>query len=133
MSAILLNIQDFEADNLSEANFWMKPTAPKPLYKIKSFNAAMERLSINEIHQGVGELKGWEMTGHAITKEFRFKDFKEAMDFVNKTAEEAERADHHPDILIRYNKVTITLTTHAAHGITHNDFKLAKIIEQLNL
>jgi len=53
------------------------------------------------------------------------------MGFVNKIAEEAERTDHHPDMLIRYNKVTVTLTTHVAHGLTHNDFKLAKIIEQL--
>lgn len=108
-------------------------TAPKPLYKIKLCNAAMEHLSIKEIHEGLEKLKDWDMTGHAITKEFRFKDFKEAMEFVNKIAEEAERIDHHPDILIRFNKVTITLTTHVAHGLTHNDFKLAKIIEQLNL
>ena len=82
----------------------------------------MEHLSIKEIHNGLEELKGWELTGNEITKEFRFKDFKEAMDFVNKTAEEAERIDHHPDMLIRYNKVTITLTTHVAHGLTHHDF-----------
>lgn len=91
----------------------------------------MEHMSINEIHQSLEELKGWELTGNEITKEFRFKDFKEAMEFVNKIAEEAERIDHHPDIFIRFNKVTITLTTHVAHGLTHNDFKLARVIEQL--
>jgi len=91
----------------------------------------MEHLSIKEIHDRLEELKGWELIGHEITKEFRFKDFKEAMEFVNKIAEEAERINHHPDILIKYNKVDITLTTHDAGGLTYKDFKLARVIEQL--
>ena len=91
----------------------------------------MEHLSIKEIHDRLDELKGWEMTGNEITKEFHFKNFKEAMEFVQKIGEEAEREHHHPDIFIRYNKVTITLTTHDAGGLTYKDFKLAKIIEQL--
>ena len=91
----------------------------------------MEHLSIKEIHERLEELKDWELIGHEITKQFRFKDFKDAMVFVNKTAEEAERINHHPDIFVRYNKVTIALTTHSAGGLTYNDFKLAKIIEQL--
>ena len=91
----------------------------------------MEHLSIKEIHEHLEEIKGWEMVGHEITKEFHFKSFKEAMEFANKVAEEAERINHHPDILIRYNKVALTLTTHIAHGLTYEDFKLAKIIEQL--
>ena len=91
----------------------------------------MEHLSIKEIHERLEELKDWELIEHQITKEFHFKDFKEAMEFVNKIAEEAERIDHHPDILIRYNKVSITLTTHSAGGLTYKDFKLAKVIEQL--
>ena len=88
----------------------------------------MEHLSIKEIHERLEELKGWELIGNEITKEFHFNSFKDAMEFVNKIAEEAERVDHHPDILISYNKVTITLTTHSAGGLTYNDFKLAKII-----
>jgi len=91
----------------------------------------MEHLSIKEVHEGLDELKDWDLIGHEIKKEFHFKDFKSAMEFVNKIAEEAERIDHHPDMLIRYNKVTITLTTHIAHALTHHDFKLARIIEQL--
>jgi len=91
----------------------------------------MEHLSIKEIHDRLEELKDWEMTGHEITKEFNFKNFKEAMEFVQKVGEEAEREHHHPDIFIRYNKVTITLTTHSANGLTYKDFKLAKVIEQL--
>ena len=91
----------------------------------------MEHLSIKEIHDGLMELDGWELIGSEITKEFHFNDFKEAMEFVQHVGEEAERKHHHPDIFIRYNKVTLTLTTHDAGGLTHDDFKLAKIIEQL--
>lgn len=91
----------------------------------------MEHLSIKEIHDRLEELKGWEMTGSEISKEFNFENFREAMEFAQKVGEEAEREHHHPDILIRYNKVTTTLTTHDANGLTYKDFKLAKIIEQL--
>ena len=91
----------------------------------------MEHLSIKEIYERLEELNGWELTGNEITKEFHFSNFKEAMEFVQKVGEEAEREHHHPDIFMRYNKVTITLTTHSAGGLTYKDFKLAKIIEQL--
>ena len=91
----------------------------------------MEHLSIKEIHERLEELKDWELIGHEITKEFHFKDFKEAMEFVQNVGQESERENHHPDIFIRYNKATITLTTHDAGGLTYKDFKLAKIIEQL--
>lgn len=91
----------------------------------------MEHLSIKEIHDRLEELKDWEMIGNEITKEFKFNNFKEAMEFVQKVGEEAEREHHHPDILIKYSKVIITLTTHSAKGLTYKDFKLAKIIEQL--
>ena len=92
----------------------------------------MEHLSIKDIHDRLMELEGWEMSDHAsIFKEFEFANFKEVMEFAQKVGEEAQRENHHPDILIRYNKITITLTTHDANGLTYKDFKLAKIIEQL--
>ena len=91
----------------------------------------METLSINEIYQRLEQLKGWELTGNEITKDFQFNDFKEAMEFVNKIAAEAERVQHHPDITIRYNKVRIAVTTHSDSGLTYQDFELAKVIEQL--
>jgi len=91
----------------------------------------MEHLSIKEIHDRLEELNGWEMTGREIVKEFSFESFKEAMEFVRKIGEEAERENHFPDILIKYNKVTIASTTHSIGGLTYKDFKLAKIIEQL--
>lgn len=92
----------------------------------------MEHLSIKEIHDRLQELNGWEMSDHtSIFKEFGFADFKEAMEFAQKVGEEAQRQNHHPDILIQYKKVTLTLTTHDANGLTYKDFKMARIIEQM--
>ena len=91
----------------------------------------MEHLSIREVHDRLEELKDWELIGHELTKEFQFNDFKEAMEFVQKVGEEAERQHHFPDIFIRNNKVTINLTTQDAGGLTYMDFKMAKIIEQM--
>lgn len=68
-----------------------------------------------------------------IEKEFKFKDFKEAMIFVNKVAEIAEEQGHHPDIEIEYNKVEIELTTHAINGLSVNDFILASKIDEITL
>ena len=91
----------------------------------------MEHLSIKEIYDRLQELNGWDMHGFEITKEFEFNEFKEAVDFVHKVGEEAERQQHHPDIKINNKKVSITLTTHDAGGLTYKDFKMAKVIEQM--
>lgn len=66
-----------------------------------------------------------------IKRELKFKDFKEAMSFVNKVADLAEAEGHHPDLYIFYNKVTIELTTHFIGGLTENDFILASKIDTL--
>ena len=71
---------------------------------------------------------GWENNGKEITKAYKFKDFAEAMAFVNKVAGLAEAADHHPDIDIRYNKVRLMLSTHSAGSLTEKDFSLARQI-----
>ena len=92
----------------------------------------MEPLSIKDVHDRLQELKGWEMPSHTeISKEFEFANFREAMDFVQKVGEESERQHHYPDILIRNNKVLLTLTTHEDGGLTYMDFKMARIIEQM--
>ena len=70
-------------------------------------------------------LPGWAMKDDAIEKTFVFADFTEAMRFVNRLADAAEAADHHPDLDIRYNKVRVVLTTHDSGGLTENDFALA--------
>jgi len=73
----------------------------------------------------------WEEQDNSIGKEFSFKNFKEAVDFVNEVAKLAEKANHHPDILIHeYNKVIITLSTHSEGKVTDKDHDLARQIEE---
>ena len=92
----------------------------------------VDHLSIKEIDDRLKEVPGWEMISHTeISKEFEFRDFKGAIDFVQKVGESASHEYHYPDILIRNNKVTLTLTTHDENALTYKDFKMAKIIEQL--
>lgn len=76
--------------------------------------------------------RDWSITKYkSISKVYKFKDFHKAMQFVNKVAELSEEQGHHPDIGIRYNKVTITLTTHAIKGLSENDFILAAKIDTI--
>jgi 4a-hydroxytetrahydrobiopterin dehydratase len=75
----------------------------------------------------------WRREGDEIVREWRFEDFSEAMGFVNRVAELAEEANHHPDILIHgWNKVRLSLTNHAAGGLTDADFEMAGRIDQLD-
>lgn len=91
----------------------------------------MKTLSNNEITDKLKSLNGWIYVNNSITKQFDFKDFIEAMSFVNIVALEAEKLDHHPDILIHsWNKVKINISTHSAGGVTEKDFELAKKIEE---
>ena len=76
------------------------------------------------------EVKDWKIiNNHQIEKEFKFKDFKTALDFVNKLGELAEKEGHHPDIYLSWGKVKVTLWTHAVDGLSENDFILAKKID----
>ena len=75
-------------------------------------------------------LRGWIRNGDAITRTYSFADFKTAMLFVNGVAALAERAEHHPDITVRYKVVTLSLWTHSAGGITAKDFDLARMIDE---
>jgi 4a-hydroxytetrahydrobiopterin dehydratase len=70
--------------------------------------------------------EGWSIVDDALEREFRFADFRAAMDFVNRVAEVAEEANHHPDIAISYNRVTLRWWTHSAGGITARDAELAQ-------
>ena len=89
----------------------------------------MAILSDGEIQDKLGGLDGWERVENEITKEYKLKNYIESVGFVAKIALLAERADHHPDIVLQYNKVTVTLTTHSDGGITEKDFSLAREIE----
>ena len=86
-----------------------------------------------ELARYVAELKtSWEVVeAKKIRREFKFKDFKEAMAFVSKVAEIANAEDHHPDIAIHYNRVVIELSTHAIHGLSESDFILAAKTEKI--
>lgn len=74
---------------------------------------------------------GWTRDGEVITRTVERKDFKQALALVNAIGERAEAANHHPDIDIRWNKVTLALTTHSEGKLTDNDVKLAREINQL--
>jgi len=85
----------------------------------------MAVLTDSEVQQALGSLKGWQRQGKAIQRVFEFPDFKAAMQFVNKIADAAEQANHHPDIDIRYNRVTLALISHDSGGVTQRDVKMA--------
>jgi 4a-hydroxytetrahydrobiopterin dehydratase len=85
----------------------------------------MPALSSAEIEKALIQLPGWQLNDALLNRTFNFTDFREAMSFVNSVAAVAERAGHHPDIDIRYNKVKLALTSHDAGGITEKDFALA--------
>jgi 4a-hydroxytetrahydrobiopterin dehydratase len=92
----------------------------------------MSLLTQDEVAKKLSSLSGWTEEGKQIMKQFQFKDFADALAFVNKVGEEAEKMDHHPDIFIHsWNKVKITISTHSEGGITKKDFQLAEIIEGL--
>jgi len=90
-----------------------------------------ELLDKELLEHALRTMPGWSRHDNAITKIFERKDFFSAMGFVTQVAMLAERADHHPDIDIRWNKVTLTLSTHSAGGVTSKDLALAKEIEDL--
>lgn len=91
----------------------------------------MTTLSDDEIDARLRGLPGWERQGDAITRTFAFEDFVGSVDFVNRITPAAEDMNHHPDLAISWNKVTVSLTTHAAGGLTENDFVLAGQIDAL--
>jgi len=88
-------------------------------------------LQDSEIQQALQQLPGWKKNGNAIERGFQFGNFVQAMEFVNRLAEAAEAFNHHPDILISYNKVTLTLVSHDSGGVTQRDIKMAGKINEL--
>jgi 4a-hydroxytetrahydrobiopterin dehydratase len=91
----------------------------------------MTLLTEKEIGAGLKSAKGWEREGNEIAKTFVFKDFARSMGFVQSVALIAEKMNHHPDIDIRWNTVTLKLSTHSAGGLTAKDFGLASHINDL--
>ncbi|HWN96964.1 MAG TPA: 4a-hydroxytetrahydrobiopterin dehydratase [Methylomirabilota bacterium] len=91
----------------------------------------MAKLTPAQIKAALPKVKNWKKKRAEITRTFHFKDFMGAMAFVNKVAKVAEEANHHPDIDIRWNKVTLTLATHSEGGLTQKDFDVAKKVDAL--
>jgi 4a-hydroxytetrahydrobiopterin dehydratase len=91
----------------------------------------MARLTAKQIQAKLAALQEWTRSGGVIQRTFSFGDFVEAMKFVDKVAAEAERVQHHPDIMVRYSKVTLALSTHDAGGITDQDFDFAAAADRL--
>ena len=91
----------------------------------------MTKLTDVELQASLGEMEGWTLLGNAIHKDFAFPGFRRAMAFVNRVAERAEAAGHHPDIEIHYNRVIISLSTHDAGGVTEKDVALAGEIDSV--
>jgi 4a-hydroxytetrahydrobiopterin dehydratase len=88
-----------------------------------------QKLSDLEIQRALGGLAGWARRGDALVKTYTFDKFADGISFVGRVARAADEMDHHPDIDIRYTKVTMSLSTHDAGGITQGDLTLAQKID----
>ena len=91
----------------------------------------MAKLSRDDAERRIKTLTGWTLYGDEIRKQYTFKDFLAAIAFVNRLAPEAEAADHHPDIVINYKRVTLTYSTHSEGGLTDKDFAGAATADRL--
>jgi 4a-hydroxytetrahydrobiopterin dehydratase len=91
----------------------------------------MGKLTREEVARRLQSLDGWTVDGDAIKKEYTFSGFPEAVRFVDRLVPEAEGADHHPDILINYKRVTLTYSTHSEGGLTEKDFAGAQAADRL--
>jgi 4a-hydroxytetrahydrobiopterin dehydratase len=91
----------------------------------------MDKLSQDQVAAALADLDGWEFADAALVRTFRFADFVHAIGFVEHLAEVAEEQKHHPDIDIRYNKVTLRLSSHDAGGVTSRDVRLAGAVQRL--
>jgi 4a-hydroxytetrahydrobiopterin dehydratase len=92
----------------------------------------MSVLSPEMVQEKLRSLSQWKLEGKEIVRHYQFPDFVAAMAFVNQVAEKAEKAGHHPDIDIRYNKVRLGLVSHDKGGLTERDMKMAQTIDSLS-
>jgi len=88
-------------------------------------------LTPEEVQAALSQLPGWSQDGDTIIKFFRFKSYLDGAAFIDRVANAADAADHHPDIALGFRRVAVTLTTHSAKGITQKDMALATQIEEL--
>jgi 4a-hydroxytetrahydrobiopterin dehydratase len=98
---------------------------------VSGYAHRMAKLDAAEVERRVADLQGWGLRGNAISRQFEFRSFPDAIAFVTRLAFDAEGADHHPDVLISYKRVTLTYSTHSEGGLTKKDFDGAKNAEAL--
>jgi 4a-hydroxytetrahydrobiopterin dehydratase len=91
----------------------------------------MPALTTKQVNRHLKAVPNWSKRAQTILRTFKFEGFLKSMDFVNRIARKAQKANHHPDIEIRFNKVTLKLTTHDEGGITAKDFSLARQCEEV--
>jgi 4a-hydroxytetrahydrobiopterin dehydratase len=112
---------------------WLVDLARAGFYtRLGNKGGHMAALSNEAIHQGLAKMQGWSYQGKDLHKKYTFKSFLPGIEFVNKIAQAAETAGHHPDITINYNVVGISLSTHSEGGITEKDFDLANKIDKIH-
>jgi len=91
----------------------------------------MGALSHDQILERMKTISGWSLEGDAIKKQNTFRDFPDAVQFVDRLVPDAEAADHHPDIQINYKRVTLTFSTHSEGGLTDKDFDGARAADRV--
>jgi 4a-hydroxytetrahydrobiopterin dehydratase len=101
------------------------------LTAVKAFGAGLVKLDETKIQTALAALPAWKREGETISRTFQFADFVAAMKFVNAVADLAEQVQHHPDMDVRWNQVTLALSTHDAGGLTEKDFGMARQCEVL--
>jgi len=99
--------------------------------KCKPCEGGVPPLTEDQANELLKQIPEWTIKDGHVYRQFKFKDFKEAISFVNKVAEIAEQEQHHPNIKINYNKVSIELYTHAINGLSENDFILPAKIDEI--
>ncbi len=111
---------------------WTQPSGELARKSCRPCEEGITPLSLEEANQLLKNLRCWTLSERQIYRDLSFKGFVEALAFVNKVGEIAEREGHHPDIFLhQYNKVRVTLWTHVVSGLTENDFILAAKIDAL--
>jgi 4a-hydroxytetrahydrobiopterin dehydratase len=101
--------------------------------KCRPCEGGIPKLNVDEAKKLLAQVPTWDLEEKVIRKNFKFKNFREAMKFINRMAEIAEAEGHHPDFTVHYNRVEVEIWTHAIGGLSENDFILAAKLDQIDL
>jgi len=99
--------------------------------KCRACEGLVDKLKPAEIKENLSNISGWKVKENKLFKEYKFKDFKSALEFVNLLGKIAEQEGHHPNISFTWGKVEVTIYTHAVNGLTLNDFILAAKFDKI--